>query len=145
MRSLNVVPSTESCAKNPYASIEREWPRAAVRRLGDDRNGCRPRDALTSLSSRTTAASSEMRRSTFAEGPGVAVGAAISTADTKTAIAARDRMPGNGIGRSRSRTFPRKGEGPLEDDLGYDFGPPPLPLDEFPLPPDVVDDCGVGL
>src|SRR5262249_6764361 len=118
--------------------MEREWPRAAVRRLGDERSGCKPREDLTSFSSRTTAAASEMCCCTLAEGPGVAFGAAMTTADTRTAIAARDRMPGNGIGGPRSRTLPRKGEGLLEDDFGYDFGPPPLPFDDFPLPPDVV-------
>src|SRR5262245_48986452 len=95
-----------------------------------------------------TAVSSAARRSTFADGPGVA-GAAMTRAaiDATTATAAKDRMPGNGIGRSLARFRPPDGGRRC---AAYGFLPFPL-LDALPLPDELplpdgalppVCDCG---
>ncbi len=60
--------------RSPVSSIAREWPRAAVRRLGDVLSGRSPSATLTRFIARTTAASRVTRDSTFADGRGAAVG-----------------------------------------------------------------------
>src|SRR5262245_50576058 len=107
MRSLNAVPSADSCPKKPSSSIDTECPRAAERRLEDIFTGLSPASALTLFRARTTAPSSAVRRSTFAALWGAAVGAMARTATSAVASAARDRMPAHEIGRLRPAFFPR--------------------------------------